>query len=137
MRAGLNLKPIDFFDLKTRETPREIIEADFPRLGKLPISGGWGYGQPTACFIDKDDPCVDPNMPFDGVAIEHVFAERRLYEEQIVFRPKDFNANPMAATFVPWTETEVLTHLEVGWGAAGVTELELRFLNEGKLEVSA
>ena len=68
------MKPIDFFDLKTRETPREILEADFPRLGKLPISGGWGYGQPTACIIDKDDPCVDPNVPFDGVSIEYLFA---------------------------------------------------------------
>lgn len=46
-----NLKPIDFFDLKTLETPREIIEADFPSVGRLPISGGWGYGQATACNI--------------------------------------------------------------------------------------
>lgn len=83
-----NLKPIDFFDLKTLETPREIIEADFPSVGKLPISGGWGYDLATACVIDRNDPRVDPTVPFNGVAIEYIFAEKRLYEELIVFRPR-------------------------------------------------
>lgn len=83
-----NLQPIDFFDLKTLETPREIIEADFPSVGKLPISGGWGYDLATACVIDRNDPCVDPTVPFNGVAIEYLFAEKRLFEELIVFRPK-------------------------------------------------
>jgi hypothetical protein len=87
-RTELASKPIDFFDLKTQETPREIIEADFPSVGKLPISGGWGYDQATACIIDKDDPCVDPTVPFNGVAIEYLFAEKRLFEELIVFRPR-------------------------------------------------
>lgn len=83
-----NLKPIDFFELKTRETPREIIEADFPSVGKLPLSGGWGYNMATACVIDMYDACVDPKVPFNGVAIEYLFAEKRLFEELIVFRPK-------------------------------------------------
>ena len=82
------MKEIDFFDLETRETPREILESDFPSLGKLPIKGGWGYNQGTACVIDKNDPTVDPGMAFDGVSIEYVFAEYRIYEELIVFRPK-------------------------------------------------
>jgi hypothetical protein len=81
-------KPIDFFDLKTQKTPREILEADFPSVGRLPISGGWGYDQATACIIDKDDPYVDPTVPFNGVAIEYLFAEKRLYEELIIFRSK-------------------------------------------------
>lgn len=84
------MKPIDFFDLNTQETPREILESDFPSMGKLPISGGWGYDQTTACIIDKNDPCVSSLEPFNGVAIEYIFAEKRLYEELIVFRPKGY-----------------------------------------------
>lgn len=87
MKATSNMNAIDFFNLRTRETPREIIKADFPSVGKLPISGGWGYDQPSACIINKDEPRVSSAEAFDGVAIEHVFAEKRLYEELIVFRP--------------------------------------------------
>jgi len=78
---------IEFFRLVTSATPREILEADFPSLrGGLPIQGGWGYTLDGACIIDRDDPTVDPQMPFDGVGIEYLFAEYRLYEELIVFR---------------------------------------------------
>lgn len=79
---------IDFFNLETKESPREILETDFPRLGPLPIKGGWGYNQSTACVIDRGDPTVDHDVPFDGVAIERIFAEYRLYEELIIFRPR-------------------------------------------------
>ena len=58
-----------------------------PSLGNLPIKGGWGYSQATACLIDKNDPTVDPGRPFNGVEIEYVFTEYRLYEELIIFRP--------------------------------------------------
>ncbi len=80
------MRQIDFNDLHTRETPREILETDFPKLGSLPIKGGWGYDQVSACVIDKNDPVVDPTIPFNGVALEYIFAEYRLYEELIVFR---------------------------------------------------
>jgi len=82
------MREIDFFDLESKETPREILESDFPRLGKLPFNGGWGYNKATACVIDKNDPSVDPELPFDGVYLEYLFAEYRVYEELIVFRPK-------------------------------------------------
>jgi len=82
------MQQIDFFNLNTRETPREILESDFPRIGKLPIKGGWGYSQATACVIDRSDAVVEPGVPFDGVALEYVFAEYRIYEELIIFRPK-------------------------------------------------
>jgi hypothetical protein len=81
--------PISFIDLETTETPRSILEEDFPRLAPLPISGGWGYSMETACVIDKNDPALDPNLPFNGVDYEYLFAEHRLYEELIIFRPKD------------------------------------------------
>ena len=82
------LHALPFIDLKTAETPRAILEADFPRLAPLPIHGGWGYSRETACVIDKHDPSVDQNRPFNGVSYEYLFAEYRLYEELIVFKPR-------------------------------------------------
>lgn len=70
--------------LLTRESPRQIIFEDFKL--DLPITGGWGYDFDTACVIDKNDSTVNPNMPFDGIAIEYVFVEKRIYEEMIIFR---------------------------------------------------
>lgn len=70
--------------LLTRESPRQIILEDFKM--DLPITGGWGYDFDTACVIDKKDSSVNPNMPFDGVGIEYVFVEKRIYEEMIIFR---------------------------------------------------
>lgn len=70
--------------LLTRESPRQIIFEDFKI--DLPITGGWGYDFDTACVIDKNDPTVNPNMPFDGIGIEYVFVEKRIYEEMIIFR---------------------------------------------------
>lgn len=72
----------------SQESPREILAADFKSLrGGLPIRGGWGYSQADACIIDKNDPLVDPSEPFDGVGVEYVFVEKRIYEEMIIFRP--------------------------------------------------
>ncbi len=70
--------------LLTRESPRQIILEDFKM--DLPIMGGWGYDFDTACVIDKNDSSVNPSMPFDGVGIEYVFVEKRIYEEMIIFR---------------------------------------------------
>lgn len=68
--------------IRSRESPREILAADFKSLGVLPICGGWGYTKDDACVI------VAPSVPFDGVALEYVFAEKRIYEELIIFRPE-------------------------------------------------
>jgi hypothetical protein len=70
--------------LSTKESPRQIILEDFKI--DLPISGGWGYDFDTACVIGKNDPTVKLGMPFDGVGIEYVFVEKRIYEEMIIFR---------------------------------------------------
>ena len=72
----------------TTEAPaRQILEQHFPKLqGKLPIRGGWGYSKEDAVIIDRDDACVDPRMPFDGVGLEYLFVEKRIYEELIIFR---------------------------------------------------
>ena len=70
--------------LFTKDSPRKIIFEDFKM--DLPITGGWGYDLATACVIDKKDPTVNPGIPFDGVGIEYVFVEKRIYEEMIIFR---------------------------------------------------
>jgi len=73
-------KTIDTPHLRTRETPRQIMEEDYPRH-PWPISGGWGY--------DESDPCViELDTEEEGVAFEHEFILYRTYEELIVFRPK-------------------------------------------------
>jgi hypothetical protein len=74
--------------IESKESPREILAADFKSLrGGLPIRGGWGYTKSDACIIDTNDPLVDPTFPFDGVGVEYVFIEKRIYEEMIIFRP--------------------------------------------------
>ena len=74
--------------IMTKKTPREIMAADYGSVhGVLPIRGGWGYTKEDACIIDKNDPLVDPLLPFDGVGVEFVFVEKRIYEEMIIFRP--------------------------------------------------
>lgn len=74
-------------NLLTKEPPRQIIFEDFKI--DLPIKGGWGYDLDSACIIDKTDPTVSKGMPFDGVGIEYVFVEKRIYEEMIIFRKAD------------------------------------------------
>lgn len=70
--------------LLTRESPRQIIFEDFKI--DLPISGGWGYDFESACVIDKNDSTVSQVIPFNGISIEYVFVEKRIYEEMIIFR---------------------------------------------------
>jgi hypothetical protein len=73
----------------TKSSPRLFFAEMFKSLdGELPIRGGWGYSKSDACIIDRFDPTVDPNALFDGVGIEQVFVERRIYAEMIVCRPE-------------------------------------------------
>lgn len=70
------------------ESPRALIALHFPSMSaELPISGGWGYTKEDAVVIDRDDPTVLGPEFFDGVAIEYIFVEKRIYEEMIIFRP--------------------------------------------------
>lgn len=75
------------------ETPREILEHDFKSIGNFPISGGWGYTKDDAVIIEKDDPSVIKDIPFDGVGIEKIFVEKRIYEELIIFKPEGAKFN--------------------------------------------
>ena len=53
-----------------------------------------------------------------------------------LFLPKDYSGSPIATLYTPWTEAEVLAHLEQVWGAAAVTDLQLDYLYGPEPEVS-
>jgi len=73
--------------IHSNEAPRQIIFEDYKSLdGELPITGGWGYTKDDAVIIDKNDPVVPEGLPFDGVGIEYIFVEKRIYEELIIFK---------------------------------------------------
>lgn len=74
--------------LRTWETPRRIIREDFPSIPELPIRGGWGYGRESAVIIDRDDPVVAGDRPFNATAIQYVVVEKRIHEELVIFRRK-------------------------------------------------
>lgn len=76
--------------IATEASPRDLLAEHFQSMGgPLPVRGGWGYTQESAVIIDRNDPIVDQQEPFNGVAIEHVFVEKRIYEELIVQRPEE------------------------------------------------
>ncbi|MGZ3578826.1 MAG: hypothetical protein ACXU98_07385 [Syntrophales bacterium] len=77
------------YQIVSKESSRQMLAKDFESLGgELPIRGGWGYTKDDACIIDKHDSVVDPSIPFDGAGIEHIFVEKRIYEEMIILRPE-------------------------------------------------
>jgi hypothetical protein len=70
----------------TRDVLNKIFE--FPD-DALPISGGWGYSREDACVIEADHLSQTPGAPFNGLAVERLFAEHRLYMELIVGLPRE------------------------------------------------
>jgi hypothetical protein len=75
-------------DLEPVESTRDLLMQAY-RLpdDALPISGGWGYTLQDACVIDRTHPCRDPEAPFNGIGVERLFVEKRMYLELIVMRP--------------------------------------------------
>jgi hypothetical protein len=67
---------------------RQVLSEDYPRdCASLPISGGWGYTQPEAIvFVRRQFP--RPSAP-DFVGLEYHIAQKIIYEELIIFRPRD------------------------------------------------
>jgi hypothetical protein len=71
--------------ITTEGSSRQVIEEDFkPLPGQFPIKGVWGYARDDAVLIDADDPAAPKGVPFNGVAIEYAFVEKRIYEEMII-----------------------------------------------------
>lgn len=54
--------------------------------------------------------------------------DKRKTEHTHLFLPKGYSGDPHVATYQPWTEKEVLAHLEKGWGKGAVFDLRLSFL---------
>ena len=46
-----------------------------------------------------------------------------------LFLPKNYSGDPYASIFTPYTEAEVLSLLETGWGIGNVEDLQLSFLH--------
>ena len=61
---------------------------------------------------------------------------KRKTTHQHLFLPKDYSGSPTASLYMPWTEAEVLAHLEQGWGMGAVTDLQLDYLYGPEPEVS-
>jgi hypothetical protein len=129
--------------LITKESPRQIIFEDFKI--DLPIKGYWGYDIESACIIDKNDSTVSQEMPFNGVAIEYVFVEKRIYEEMVIFRGDDekysgirWDLDKQELLFVNDKPYDKLVFNVVGFTDAVWDELTSRFeaiQKSGKLEL--
>lgn len=72
--------------LKEENSPRLFIKNAFKL--DLPIRGGWGYSSEDCVVIDKNDPSVNPSLPFDYIGTEYTYVEKRIYAELIVFRTR-------------------------------------------------
>ena len=81
-------------------SPRQVLAEDFKTIAELPIRGGWGYTKADACIIDKDDPVVNPAIPFAGMDLESLFVEKRIYEELVICRPKGEQFNGIQWTLL-------------------------------------
>ncbi|MES2622396.1 MAG: hypothetical protein V4615_16210 [Bacteroidota bacterium] len=85
MNRQIHIYPID-----TALSFRKVLSDCFKSLdGELPITGGWGYSKEDAIVIDKNDPVVNKDIPFNGVRLEYVISEKRIYIETIIARPKE------------------------------------------------
>jgi hypothetical protein len=76
--------------IQTDKALCEVLTNDFPRdCSNLPIAGGWGYVQADAIIMVRDE-FSSPQAARDFVALEYHIAQKIIYEELIIFRPKDF-----------------------------------------------
>lgn len=76
-------------DIRTIESPREVIHHIYTYIDELPISGGWGHTKEEAVVINMNDPIVDRRVPFNGIDIEYIFAKHRTYMELITIRDEN------------------------------------------------
>lgn len=67
--------------------PQVLLSRKYRSQPALPIRGGWGYSKEDAVVIDKSHPAAANFQPFNGVEIEHLFIQLRLWEELIGIRP--------------------------------------------------
>ena len=53
---------------------------------------------------------------------------KRTTTHRHLYLPKDYSGSPTTSLYTPWTESEVLTHLTIGWDEGAITELKLEYL---------
>jgi hypothetical protein len=75
-----------------------VLAEDFPRdCSNLPISGGWGYTRAEAIsFVRNRFPVPEAA---DLVSLEHHIVQKIIYEELIIFRPKDYKFSGITTTY--------------------------------------
>lgn len=67
---------------------KEILAEHFPKdCADLPISGGWGYTMAQAIVFEQREKA--PPWERDFVGLEYHIAQKIIYEELIIFRPKE------------------------------------------------
>ena len=64
--------------INTQTSLREVCASYTAPKEEMPIKGGWGYTKEDAIIIDKNDPVVPKELPFDGVGLEYVVVEKRI-----------------------------------------------------------
>jgi hypothetical protein len=82
------MKEINVKQINTQISLREVCASyTFPRV-ELPIKGGWGYTKKEAIIIDKNDPVVPKELPFDGIGLEYDILEKRIDLEFTLLQDK-------------------------------------------------
>jgi hypothetical protein len=75
--------------IQTDLSLQQVLMEDFPRdCSNLPIAGGWGYSQADAVVVVRDQ-FSSTQAARNFVSLEYLIAQKIVYEELIIFQPKD------------------------------------------------
>ena len=72
------MEEIHVKQINTQISLREVCASYTIPREEMPIKGGWGYTKEEAIIIDKNDPVVPKELPFDGIGLEYDILERRI-----------------------------------------------------------
>ena len=88
-----------------QNSPRIFMENAFSI--ELPINGGWGYSIEDCVVIGKNDAALPTGFPVNAPSIEHLFFEKRVYAELIIFRTSNDQYSG-----IEWDLTEQNLHFQ-------------------------
>jgi hypothetical protein len=71
--------------IESAEPFPDLLRHDFLACRDMPVGGGWGYSQSDAITFLR----AEGVKTYDFVGMEYVIAEKRTYEELIIFRQGD------------------------------------------------
>jgi hypothetical protein len=136
--------PVDHL-IRFEDLMPDKLELELMRMGDLPLTGmglermrpDLGYSDAAARMLLGRSKASDPKALLKQlptllrtsiqIATFKAGKERKTTHTHL-FLPKGYEGDPNAATYQPWTEGEVLAHLEKGWGKGAVIGLKLGFL---------